>query len=75
MHMAAGTSFYERYQMFAFEVGKGEKEYDNFDVIERMDRLAREPLSKKTAKYDTDERVPDEWVPPILVSHFEEMVD
>jgi len=24
---------------------------------------------------DTDERVPEEWVPPILVEEFEEMED
>lgn len=75
MHMTAGTSFHESYQMFAFNVGKGAKEYDGFEEIELLDRKAREPLSKKTAKYDTDDRVPDEWVPPILASHFEEMVD
>lgn len=75
MHMTAGTSFFERYKLFAFNAGKGEKEYDGFEEIELMDRMTREPLSKKTAKYDTDDRVPDEWVPPILASHFEEMVD
>lgn len=75
MHMTAGTSFFERYELFAFNVEKGECEYDGFEEMERMNRMAREPLSKLTAKYDTDERVPDEWVPPILASHFEEMVD
>ena len=75
MHMTAGTSFFERYELFAFNVEKGEGEYDGFAEMERMNRMAREPLSKLTAKYDTDERVPDEWVPPILASHFEEMVD
>ena len=75
MHMTAGTSFFERYKLFAFNAGKGEKEYDGFEEIELMDRMTREPLSKKTAKYDTDDRVPDEWVPPILACHFEEMVD
>ncbi|MCI5957592.1 MAG: hypothetical protein MRZ54_11475 [Clostridiales bacterium] len=75
MHMTTGTSFFERYELFAFNVEKGGQEYDGFEEIERMNRKAREPLSKLTAKYDTDERVPDEWVPPILASHFEEMVD
>ena len=75
MHMTAGTSFHERYQLMPFEVEKGENEYDRFDALENAYALASEPLSKTAAKFDTDARVPDEWVPPILVSHFEEMVD
>lgn len=75
MHMTAGTSFHERYQLMPFEVEKGESEYDRFDALENAYALASEPLSKTAAKFDTDARVPDEWVPPILVSHFEEMVD
>lgn len=75
MHMTAGTSFHERYQLMPFEVEKGENEYDRFDALENAYALASEPLSKTAAKLDTDARVPDEWVPPILVSHFEEMVD
>lgn len=75
MHMAAGTSFYEKYIMMPFEAGKGHKEYDGFDAMEYASRLAMEPLSKTAVKYDTDARVPDEWVPPILVTHFEEMED
>lgn len=75
MHMTAGTSFYEQYELMPFDVKKGMTEYDNFEELDLLERKVREPLSKTTAKYDTDERVPDEWVPPILVSHFEEMVD
>lgn len=75
MHMTAGTSFYERYILMPFEVKRGETEYDDFSVLADAYALASEPLSKTAAKFDTDARVPDEWVPPILVSHFEEMVD
>ena len=75
MHMTAGTSFFEKYQLYPFEVGRGEAEYDDFTPLADAWALAAEPLSKTAAKFDTDTRVPDEWVPPILVSHFEELVD
>lgn len=75
MHMTAGTSFFEKYQLYPFEVGRGEAEYDDFTPLANAWALAAEPLSKTAAKFDTDARVPDEWVPPILVSHFEELVD
>lgn len=75
MHMTAGTSFFERYQLYPFTVGRGGTECDDFSPLADAYAEASEPLSKTTAKFDTDDRVPDEWVPPILVSHFEEMVD
>ena len=56
-------------------MGRGEAEYDDFTPLADAWALAAEPLSKTAAKFDTDTRVPDEWVPPILVSHFEELVD
>lgn len=75
MHMTGGSSFYERFQLIPFEVAEGEKENEGFDALNYAYNLASQPLSKTAAKFDTDERVPDEWVGPILVSHFEEMVD
>lgn len=75
MHMTSGTSFYERYQLMPFEVKKQGEEYGDFSALADAYACASEPLSKTAAKFDTDARVPDEWVPPILVSHFEEMVD
>ena len=75
MHMTAGTSFHEKYQLLPFDVEKGELEYDRFEALAEAYAKASEPLSKTAAKFDTDARVPDEWVPPILVSHFEELVD
>ena len=75
MHMTSGTSFYERYQLMPFEVKKQGAEYGDFSALADAYACASEPLSKTAAKFDTDARVPDEWVPPILVSHFEEMVD
>ena len=76
MHMTAGSSFHEKYMLMPFEVKKGDSgEYDDFSDLADAWALASEPLSKTAAKFDTDARVPDEWVPPILVSHFEELVD
>ena len=75
MHMTSGTSFYERYQLMPFEVKKDGEEYGDFSTLADAYARASEPLSKTAAKFDTDARVPDEWVPPILVSHFEEMED
>ncbi len=75
MHMTAGTSFFEKYQLLPFTAARDEAGGNDFSALADAYAQASEPLSKTTAKFDTDARVPDEWVPPILVSHFEEMVD
>ncbi|MDY0371312.1 MAG: hypothetical protein WC182_07025 [Bacilli bacterium] len=75
MHMSAGTSFYEKYKLLPFSVNKDDKKTGGFEIIDLENKKEREPLSIKMAKLDTDERVPDEWIPPILISHFEEMED
>lgn len=75
MHMSAGTSFYERYQLMPFDVGQGDNEDEGFDQLQNAYAKAANPLSKTTAVLDTDERLPEEWEEPILVTHFEEMED
>ncbi|AEC02571.1 hypothetical protein [Parasphaerochaeta coccoides] len=75
MHMSAGTSFHERYQLVPFTKSRQDDGCSGFSELDTLNRKARVPLSKLMAKFDTDTRVPDEWIPPILVSHFEELVD
>jgi hypothetical protein len=52
----------------------GSNEASRFEAIERRQQTLSHPLDIRVV-LDTDERVPEEWVPPILVEEFEEMED
>jgi hypothetical protein len=67
------SSYYERMAIYPCRLGTTDK--DRFVPVEQVyQRLAR-PLSTSVTAFDIDSRVPEEWVPPILVSEFEEMED
>ncbi len=72
VQVGAGTTYYERMAFMPFQLGTTDEE--RFDQLEeRYARLA-DPLDVRI-ELDTDDRVPEEWVPPILVAEFEEMAD
>jgi hypothetical protein len=67
-----GTTYHEQMALMPFRLGPNPEEgFQNLDL--QYARLA-DPLDIRV-DLDTDERVPEEWVPPILVSEFEEMDD
>lgn len=71
MRVGEGSTFYERMAVYPCRLGQTDE--DRFDPIEfASDRLFN-PLVRTGTVLDIDERVPEEWVPPILVSEFEEM--
>ena len=49
-------------------------EEDRFVPIEETALKLQHPLKTTVTHLDIDERVPEEWVPPILVEEFEEML-
>lgn len=68
---APGDSIY--YEKMAFLPTRlGSSDEDRFEPVERRQRMLASPLDVLT-ELDIDERVPEEWVPPILVEEFEEM--
>lgn len=73
MHVSAGSSYYERMAFHPCRLGRSEEE--RFLPIEETALKLRHPLRTTVTHLDTDERVPEEWVPPILVEEFEEMED
>jgi hypothetical protein len=46
-----------------------------FSPIEETAERLFHPLSTTVTNFNIDSRVPEEWVPPIPVSEFEEMDD
>jgi hypothetical protein len=73
MHVSLGSSFYERMAFHPCRLGLTEEE--RFLPIEETALKLRYPLKTTVTHLDTDQRVPEEWVPPILVEEFEEMED
>ena len=65
--------FYERMAFHPRSLGGSEEE--RFAPIEETALRLRHPLKTTVTHLDTDERVPEQWVPPILVEEFEEMED
>jgi hypothetical protein len=53
----------------------GLSEEERFLPIDEAALKLLHPLETTVTHLDTDERVPEEWVPPILVDEFEEMED
>jgi hypothetical protein len=67
-----GSTYYEKTAFLPFRLGSNEA--TRFEAIERRQQALSHPLDVRVV-LDTDERVPEEWVPPILVEEFEEMED
>lgn len=67
-----GSTYYEKMAILPFRLGHTEA--TRFATIERWQQNLSHPLDVRVV-LDTDERVPEEWVPPILVEEFEEMED
>ena len=66
-----GDSLY--YEKMAFLPTRlGSSDEDRFDLIERRQKALASPLDV-LVELDIDERVPEEWVPPILVEEFQEV--
>jgi len=66
------STYYEKMAVLPFRLGNADTV--RFESIERCQQTLSSPLDIRFV-LDTDERVPDEWVPPILVEEFEEMGD
>jgi hypothetical protein len=67
-----GTTYYERMALMPFRLGPDLEE--GFRGLDLQHARLADPLDVRV-DLDTDDRVPEEWVPPILVSEFEEMED
>ena len=66
------STYYEQMAFLPFKLGKTDE--DRFADLERQQQKLAHPLDVRV-DMDTDERVPEEWVPPILVAEFEELED
>ena len=73
IHVSAGSSFYERMVFYPCRLGMSDEE--RFIPIEETAAKLQHPLRTSVTHLDIDERVPEEWVAPILVDEFEEMGD
>ncbi len=73
MHVSSGSSYYEKMAFHPCRLKAGEEEL--FVPVEETAERLKNPLRSSVTHLDVDERVPEEWVPPILVSEFEEMED
>jgi hypothetical protein len=67
-----GSTYYEKMAFLPTRLGATDR--DRFTPIDQRQRMLTNPLDVFT-DLDIDERVPEEWVPPILVEEFEEMED
>lgn len=66
------STYHEQMAFMPFQLG--ETDGDRFEQLEERYSRLSDPLDIRTSM-DTDDRVPEEWVPPILVAEFEEMED
>ena len=66
------TTYYEQMAFTPFQLGATDE--TRFDQLEEWNARLQDPLDIRY-ELDTDDRVPEEWLPPILVSEFEEMED
>jgi hypothetical protein len=67
-----GATYYEQMAFTPFQLGRTDE--DCFDQLEEWYVRLSDPLDVRV-DLDTDDRVPEEWVPPILTADFEEMED
>lgn len=70
VQVGKGATYYEKMAFAPFQLGAADA--DRFGQLEQWQARLADPLDVRI-DLDTDERVPEEWVPPILVSEFEEM--
>jgi len=70
VQVPAGSLYYERMAFQPFNLLPSCE--DRFKLIEQQDEKLRNPLHITTWA-DIDERVPRQWVPPILTAEFEEL--
>ncbi len=66
------STYHEQMAFMPFQLGATDR--DRFSQLEERYARLSDPLDIRTAM-DTDDRVPEEWVPPILTAAFEEMDD
>jgi len=66
------STYYEQMAFLPFKLG--ETDEDRFADLERQQQKLAHPLDVRV-DMDTDERGPEEWLPPILVAEFEELED
>jgi len=66
------TTYHEEMAFTPFQLGATDD--TRFDQLEEHNARLQDPLDVRY-ELDTDARVPEEWLPPILVSEFEEMED
>lgn len=71
IRVSAGSSYYERMAFYPCRLG--DNDTDRFAPIEQTAERLFRPLRAGVVRFDTDARVPEEWVPPILVSAFDEL--
>ncbi len=67
-----GATYHEQMALTPFQLGA--QDDNRFDQIEEWYARLADPLDIRL-ELDTDDRVPEEWVPPILTADFEEMED
>jgi len=70
MKIPNGSLYYEKMAFQPFNLLPNCE--DRFELIEKQDEKLRNPLDI-TMWMDIDERVPRQWVPPILVAEFKEV--
>jgi hypothetical protein len=70
-HVPGGSIFGERMALLPCRLGAHDD--DRFRVIDDANERLTQPLSTTAAVLDIDLRTSEEWVPPILVSEFEEI--
>lgn len=70
LNVQANNSYYEKMVLIPFKLPN--KEEKRFELMKLYKQKLSEPL-RITTCMDTDERVPTEWVPPILLEEFEEL--
>jgi hypothetical protein len=69
VHVPAGNFYYEEMAFVPLRVDPND---EDFAVLEHLYQKLTHPLDVQVVE-DTDERAPEGWVPPVLVSEFEEM--
>jgi len=70
VQIPSGSLYYEKMAFQPFNLLPSHE--DRFKLVEQQDEKLRSPLDI-TVWMDIDERVPREWVPPILVAEFKEV--
>lgn len=75
IRVPGGSVYYERMAFLPFRLGREGCPEERFAYIDELQKRLADPLDVRVVM-DTDERVPkvpEDWVPPILVEEFEEI--